>query len=178
MKNIEIFAYYYDINSNYHQFKLDDDISDIELSNYFNYILSYNNINKKNMDEELDNNISFILPGFLRFNEDNIVFDTGCCFEINDIKRTLQNFSSFNIAWLGHDPEPYIKYNDKIITIFSDKDLDCEYINFNKEEFIQLVNKADNDLNNFIEIKFYNYLKANYKTVADIIYNKFKNYYL
>lgn len=182
MKKIEFTGHY-----NEGHFELSSNVNNDEIKGYFKTILEENAIAISNSKEELLQKINeghFIYPGGITFYDNDKIHITGCCFDLNDIKEACTNIRNSEHTWLGHDPDMVIKYTDNKVIIFESDDFKKERepdvnekIEYSKDEIIYLIDSANNNLKQFIDI-FYNYLKENYSDIADILYNDLKKYML
>lgn len=182
MKKIEFSGHYYDGH-----FELSKDTKIEEIKGYFEAILEENSIDILNLTEELKGKIEegrLIYPGGITFYDNDKEGFTGCCFDLNDIKEACTNIEKFKPTWLGHDPNMTAKYTTDKIIFFDSENFDHneepkenEILEYKKEEIISLIDNANNKFKQFIDV-FYEYLKANYSDIADILIEDLKKHLL
>ena len=182
MKKIEFSGHYY----NGH-FELSKEVKYEEIKGYFETILEENKINISKLKEELQTKIGeerLIFPGGMTFYNSDKTGITGCCFDLNDIKEACTNIRNSKHTWLGHDPDMIINYTDDAVVFFESAGFnhniepeDNKKLEYTKEEINDLINTANSNFKEFIDI-FYNYLKNNYSDIADILIEDLKKHLL
>lgn len=183
MKKIQFFGYVKQEGANTTELFLDNKTNIKEVENYFTSILSENNIDSSNIYNDLISKIEherLIYPGGIHFCEDDKIISTGCCFDLNDIRTTYNDICRRQDTWLGHDPDTQIEYRDNIVIISDNNIVDNEIIKieYEKDEIIDLYNKANKDLKDFIDNKLYIYLSNNYPDIANILCKDLRKYLL
>jgi hypothetical protein len=93
----------------------------------------------------------FILPGGLRFSEDEQVrIVPGCCCGLENWREWL-DVPSGNIVWAGHDPSPAVEFVDGGIRVWQDEKADgVDFIDFGVDEMRVSLEKVEADLKGFV----------------------------
>jgi hypothetical protein len=93
----------------------------------------------------------FVLPGGLRFSEnEQVKVVSGCCCGLEDWRKWL-DVPSGNIVWAGHDPTPGVEFVDGGIRVWQDEKADgVDFIDFGVDEMRVSLEKVESDLKGFV----------------------------
>lgn len=93
----------------------------------------------------------FVLPGGLRFSEDEQVkVVPGCCAGLEDWREWL-DVPNGNTIWAGHDPSPGVEFVDGGIRVWQDEKAEgIEFIDLSADEMRGLLKKVESDLKGFV----------------------------
>lgn len=160
---------------------------DVEL--FLVHLFGYNNIDVKesfeNSFKEIFNEDEVaILGGIAFFDNEDIFIMPSCCCGLEDLVLVIESIKNRVSPWLGHDPNPGVKYSgNDIVRVWSDdpnttKTKSTFYIEFMYDELIQALEDNKKELLGFIKKPLYKWICNRDKSIADEMIIKMKQWFL